>query len=139
MSSRQRFQLSHALPDGSWNTDGVACSANQVSLLSLSPSIWWPAPAAPQRKLAGNVRSVIRAANATGVPTGSNGWRYLVSDIGDERCDLGAEQLDAPEQVAVGETRVRHLEREPVDAAELLGDPADLVGDRLRVAHEERT
>ena len=50
----QFHELLHACPDGSWNTVGDTSSrANQVSLSTLSPSVWWPALATPQRKSAG--------------------------------------------------------------------------------------
>lgn len=61
------------------------------------------------------------------------------SDVGDLRSDLSTEQLDATQQVAMGESRVRHLQRHPVDPAELLRDPAQLGRDRVGVAEEERT
>src|SRR4051794_7237822 len=82
MSSRQRFQLSHAGPDGSWKTDGFTCSANQVSLLLLPPSIWWPALAAPHRKPAGKLSSVMPSANETDATSGTSGRRYLPSEVG---------------------------------------------------------
>src|SRR3954467_11230596 len=56
MRSRSRShssQLLHALPDGSRNTVGVTFSRNQVSLVVLSPSFWWPAVETPQRNESG--------------------------------------------------------------------------------------
>ena len=58
-SSGQRFQPSHALPEGSLKIVGETCSRNQVSLVTLSPSFWWPAVATPQRKSAGKDGSVM--------------------------------------------------------------------------------
>src|SRR4051794_41693998 len=78
-SSGQTSQLLHARPDGSLNTVGVRCSANQVSLLELPPSTWWPACATPQRKPSGKVRSVTAPDNAVLLRPGNRGWRYLAS------------------------------------------------------------
>src|SRR4051794_12706904 len=50
------------------NTLGVTSSANQVSLLVLSPSVWWPAPATPQRNPSGKLRSVTRSSKPVPPP-----------------------------------------------------------------------
>src|SRR5918997_979812 len=59
------------------------------------------------------------------------------SGPGDPGSDLGAQQLDAAQQVGVRQARVGHLDRDAVDPAHLLGDPQQLVGHGVRVAHEE--
>ncbi len=60
------------------------------------------------------------------------------SEIGDHRRHLGSEQLDAAEQVGVRQPRVRHLDGDAADTAELLGHTSELGGDGIWVAHEKR-
>src|SRR6476469_9931158 len=94
MSSRHSSQLWHALSDGSLNTVGETCSAYQVSLSTLSPSVWWPEPATPHRKVLGKVRWVMRGSSSCSAPGrgglrrpaksssrrgGTRRWRYLAS------------------------------------------------------------
>jgi hypothetical protein len=58
---------------------------------------------------------------------------------GDLRRHLRPEQLDAAQQVAVGQPRVGHLQVDPLDPAEVARHGPDLLGDRRRVADEEGT
>nr|BFE70585.1 hypothetical protein GCM10020092_038860 [Actinoplanes digitatis] len=57
-SSRHRCKASQASPDGSRKAVGVTCSANQVSLVSLPPSVWCPEVATPQRKPSGKIHQL---------------------------------------------------------------------------------
>ena len=54
-SSSQRCQLSQASPLGSAKKVPGRCSISQKSLLTLPPSTWWEAVAAPHRKPLGKV------------------------------------------------------------------------------------
>ncbi len=60
------------------------------------------------------------------------------SEVGGARRDLSAEQFDAEEQVVVGQARVSHLQRDAVNAPELVRDAAELGDDLVWVAKEER-
>ena len=59
------------------------------------------------------------------------------SEVGHPRRHLGAQQLDAAQQVSMRQPRIGHLQRDPIDTAELIGYPPQLLDDGVGITEEK--